>query len=59
MRPLPLPRDITRCHGRDCPARNDCARFTSRPENVVLSWATTLNPDGDPGDCLFFIPITD
>ena len=41
--------DITRCMGRDCHQRQHCARYTAPvPEGVLLSWASTMNPEGAP-----------
>jgi hypothetical protein len=55
---MTLPIDYTRCHGKGCAVRKECARHASRPaENTVLSWASTLNPDGGEADCLHFIPL--
>lgn len=38
--------DMTRCHGHHCSLRMECARHTAPiPDNVMLSWAATLNTD--------------
>ena len=38
--------DITRCHGINCHQKHQCARRTTPiPDNVLLSWVATLNPE--------------
>ena len=38
--------DVTRCHGTDCQVRQLCLRHTAPvPDNVLLSWVSTLNPE--------------
>lgn len=38
--------DITRCHGIDCHQKHQCARHTTPiPDNVLLSWVATMNPE--------------
>lgn len=49
--------DITRCHGIACLQRRQCARHTAPiPENVLLSWASNLNPD-QAKPCPSYIPV--
>ena len=43
-----LPLDITRCMGvtPECPVRLRCARHRDLPQDALLSWARSLNPEG-------------
>lgn len=48
--------DTTRCLGTNCHQRLHCARHTAPiPENVLLSWADSLNPER-AHLCAYFIP---
>lgn len=38
--------DMTRCQGIGCHQRLHCLRYTAPvPENALLSWVSTLNPE--------------
>jgi hypothetical protein len=32
--------DITKCHGDNCPVKEDCYRFTAKPDEYWQSWFT-------------------
>jgi hypothetical protein len=52
---VPVHNDITRCHGVGCHQRQLCARHVAPvPDNVLLSWVSTLNHER-AHLCAFFI----
>ena len=61
MKDLPL--DWARCHPmfRDCPVKNECLRYTSRPETVKpLSYSDfTVHGVDENGDCVEMIKTCD
>jgi hypothetical protein len=43
---VPMLNDVTRCRGVDCHQKHLCARhITPIPDNILLSWVATLNPE--------------
>jgi len=53
-----LPRDVARCPGKDCPERNECARYLAglSGEQGLTRWFLPLIADGECGEK---IPIDD
>jgi len=43
--------DITMCQGRDCPKREECYRYTAKPDPLRQSYAAF---DMEEGECEYF-----
>ncbi len=48
--------DITMCKGDDCPKREDCYRFTARPNGAMQSWFVTPPYNHERGECDAYWP---
>lgn len=45
--------DITMCHGTGCPVKEDCYRYTAKPNKYRQSYFTDPPVDED-GNCEYF-----
>ncbi len=46
--------DISKCFGKDCPRKNTCYRYTSKPDELYQSYGSFEQTMDGSGNCDYY-----